>query len=156
MAESKKLYLVPGDGIGPEVVAEVRRVVEWLNAKRSAGFVIAEGLLGGVALDKHGVPLPQETVDEAMRTDAVVFGAAGGPKWANVAPHLVPEGHNGLLRLRREMQLYAKICPLSMHDALVDGSSLKRDRVQGLDMVVVREIYSGIYFGEPRGIEDLP
>jgi len=156
MADSRKLYFLPGDGIGPEILAEVRRVAEWMNAKRSAGFAITEGLLGGVALDKFGVPLPDETIAQAMRSDAIVFGAAGGPKWANVAPHLVPEGHNGLLRLRREMELYAKICPLSMHDALVDGSSLKRDRVEGLDLVVVREIYSGIYFGEPRSIEDLP
>jgi 3-isopropylmalate dehydrogenase len=152
----RTLYLLPGDGIGPEIMAEVRRVAEWLNELRNGRFAISEGLLGGCALDRFGVPLPDETTRAALAADAVIFGAAGGPRWANVAPHLVPEGHNGLLRLRREMQLFAKICPLVVHDALVDGSSLKREKIQGLDMVVVREIYSGIYFGEPRAIEDLP
>jgi 3-isopropylmalate dehydrogenase len=137
-------------------MSEVRRIAEWLNAHRDARFEMSEGLLGGCALDRFGVPLPDETIAAAMNADAVVFGAAGGPKWANVAPHLVPEGHNGLLRLRREMRLFAKICPLAIHDALVDGSSLKADKVRGLDLCVVREIASGIYFGEPRAIENLP
>ena len=150
MADSRRLYFLPGDGIGPEVMAEVRRIVNWLNERRSASFTVTEGLLGGVALDRLGVPLPDETVVAAMNADAVLFGAAGGPKWQNVAPDKVPEGHNGLLRLRREMGLFAKICPLTMHDALIEGSSLKRDRVEGLDFVVVRETFSGIYFGEPR------
>ena len=152
---ARTLYFLPGDGIGPEIMAEVRRIAEWMNAHRKARFAISEGLLGGCALDTHGVPLPDETIAAATAADAVLFGAAGGPKWANVAPHLVPEGHNGLLRLRREMKLFAKICPLAIHDALVDGSSLKREKVEGLDLCVVREIYSGIYFGEPRGIEQL-
>ncbi len=150
----KKLLILPGDGIGPEVMVEVRRVIEWLDRYRGIGFDITEGLVGGAAIDAHGTPLTDETMAEALAVDAVLLGAVGGPKWDDLPFEQKPE--RGLLRLRKEMELFANLRPAVVFDALADASSLKLDVVKGLDIMIVRELTGGVYFGEPRGIETLP
>ncbi|NQV22370.1 MAG: 3-isopropylmalate dehydrogenase [Rhodospirillales bacterium] len=154
MASNKTLLMLPGDGIGPEVMAQVRHVVDWFGKRRSVGFDIKDGLVGGCSYDAHGVPVTDEVVDDAMNADAVLLGAVGGPKWDNLDFSVKPE--RGLLRLRKDLDLFANLRPAICFDALVDASSLKPDVVKGLDILIVRELTGGIYFGEPRGIEDLP
>ena len=146
-----RLLLLPGDGIGPEVMVEVRKVVDWFGA-HGLPFEVEEDLVGGAAYDAHGKPLSDETMDKAQAADAVLLGAVGGPKYDDLEFALKPE--RGLLRLRKEMDLYANLRPAICFDALADFSSLKRDVVAGLDVMIVRELTSGIYFGEPRGIHD--
>jgi 3-isopropylmalate dehydrogenase len=154
MASNKTLLVLPGDGIGPEVMGEVRRVIEWMDQRRAVGFDVDEGLVGGAAIDAHGVPVTDETVADAMSVDAVLLGAVGGPKWDELPFEQKPE--RGLLRLRKDMDLFANLRPAMCFDALVDASSLKPELVSGLDIMIVRELTAGIYFGEPRGIETLP
>ncbi len=144
------LLILPGDGIGPEVMAEVRKVIDWYGAKRGLGFAVEEDLVGGCAYDAHGIPLTDATMAKAQSADAVLLGAVGGPKYDALDFSVKPE--RGLLRLRKEMDLYANLRPAQCFDALADFSSLKREVVAGLDIVIVRELTSGIYFGEPRGI----
>ncbi len=146
---ANSLLILPGDGIGPEVMAEVRRVIDWF-AGRGTAFEVSDGLVGGCAYDAHGTPLSDDTMAQAQAVDAVLLGAVGGPKWDDLDFSLKPE--RGLLRLRKEMDLYANLRPAQCFDALADFSSLKREVVAGLDIVIVRELTSGIYFGEPRGI----
>ena len=153
MASNKNLLILPGDGIGPEVMREVRRVVDWMDKRRAVTFDIDEDLVGGSAIDKHGIPLADETMDKAMEADAVLLGAVGGPQWDNLDFSIKPE--RGLLRLRKEMELFANLRPALCFDALVEASSLKPELVSGLDIMIVRELTGGVYFGEPRGIEDL-
>ncbi|MGR3485298.1 MAG: 3-isopropylmalate dehydrogenase [Paracoccaceae bacterium] len=143
------LLILPGDGIGPEVMAEVRKVVDWAG-RHGQTFEVAEDLVGGAAYDAHGAPLSDATMQAAQDADAVLLGAVGGPKYDALDFSVKPE--RGLLRLRKEMDLYANLRPAQCFDALADFSSLKRDVVAGLDIVIVRELTSGIYFGEPRGI----
>jgi len=150
----KKLLILPGDGIGPEVMVEVRRVIEWLDRYRGVGFEIAHGLVGGAAIDASGTPLTDETMADALAADAVLLGAVGGPKWDGLPFERKPE--RGLLRLRKEMGLFANLRPAVVFDALADASSLKLEVVKGLDIMIVRELTGGVYFGEPRGIETLP
>ncbi len=145
------LLILPGDGIGPEVMDEVKRVIEWFEDRRRIKFDVKEDLVGGCAYDVHGKPLSDETMEKAQRVDAVLLGAVGGPAYEKLAFEMQPE--RGLLRLRKEMDLYANLRPAQCFDALADFSSLKRDVVSGLDIMIVRELTSGIYFGEPRGIE---
>ena len=147
------LLILPGDGIGPEVMAEVRKVIGWYGAKRDIAFDVSEDLVGGCAYDKHGVPLADETMAKAQEADAVLLGAVGGPQYDVLEFKLKPE--QGLLRLRKEMDLYANLRPAQCFDALADFSSLKPEVVGGLDIMIVRELTSGIYFGEPRGIEKI-
>ena len=147
-----KLLILPGDGIGPEVMAEVRRIVDWHNAARGLDFQVEEDLVGGAAYDAHGVPLTDETLAKAQAADAVLFGAVGGPDYDDLDFNAKPE--RGLLRLRKEMDLYANLRPAQCFDALADYSSLKREVVAGLDLMIVRELTSGMYFGEPRGVTD--
>jgi 3-isopropylmalate dehydrogenase len=154
MSSNKTLLMLPGDGIGPEVMSQVRHVVDWFGARRSVGFDIKEGLVGGSAYEAHGLPVTDEVVDDAMNADAVLLGAVGGPQWDNLDFSLKPE--RGLLRLRKDLDLFANLRPAICFDALVDASSLKPEIVQGLDILIVRELTGGVYFGEPRGIEDLP
>ena len=154
MASNKKVLVLPGDGIGPEVVGEVRRVVDWMDKRRHVTFDLSEGLVGGAAIDKHGIPLTDETMADAMHVDAVLFGSVGGPQWEKLDFGVQPE--RGLLRLRKEMQLYANLRPAMVFDALADASSLKKELVAGLDIMILRELTGGIYFGEPRGIETMP
>ena len=144
------LLILAGDGIGPEVMAEVRKIIDWFGAKRGVTFDVSEGLVGGCAYDAHGTPLTDETMARAQEVDAVLLGAVGGPKYDNLDFSVKPE--RGLLRLRKEMDLYANLRPAQCFDALADFSSLKKDVVAGLDIMIVRELTSGIYFGEPRGI----
>lgn len=149
MASNRKLLLLPGDGIGPEVCREVRRLIEWMDRRRAVTFEVEEDLVGGAAYDRHGVSLTDETLEKAMASDAVLFGAVGGPKWAKLDGSETPE--KGLLNLRRELDLFANLRPATVFDALVEASTLKREVVEGTDLMVVRELTGGIYFGEPRG-----
>ena len=144
------LLILPGDGIGPEVMAEVRKIIDWYGAKRDLQFDVSEDLVGGAAYDKHGTPLHDDTMAKAQEVDAVLLGAVGGPKYDALDFSVKPE--RGLLRLRKEMDLFANLRPAQCFDALADFSSLKKDVVAGLDIMIVRELTSGIYFGEPRGI----
>ncbi|WP_210093189.1 3-isopropylmalate dehydrogenase [Ruegeria sp. HKCCSP346] len=144
------LLILPGDGIGPEVMAEVRRIIDWFGANRGLQFDVSEDLVGGAAYDAHGKPLSDETMAKAQEVDAVLLGAVGGPKYDDLDFSLKPE--RGLLRLRKEMDLYSNLRPAQCFDALADFSSLKKDIVAGLDIMIVRELTSGVYFGEPRGI----
>jgi 3-isopropylmalate dehydrogenase len=153
MASNRKLLLLPGDGIGPEVCREVRRVVEWMDKRRAVTFDVAEDLVGGAAYDAHGTPLTDETLATAMESDALLLGAVGGPKWDDLDFSQKPE--RGLLRLRKEMELFANLRPAICFDALVDASTLKPEVVRGLDILIIRELTGGIYFGEPRGVETL-
>ncbi|MBO1076024.1 3-isopropylmalate dehydrogenase [Roseomonas marmotae] len=154
MTANKRLLVLPGDGIGPEVMREVRRVIDWMDRRRHVGFAIEEGLVGGAALDAEGSPCPDKTVERALAADAVLFGSVGGPKWDSLPFERRPE--LGILRLRKELGLFANLRPALVLEPLVDASSLKSDVVRGLDLMIVRESTGGIYFGEPRGIETLP
>ena len=153
MASNRKVLILPGDGIGPEVMAQVRRVMEWLDHRDIAHFEVTEGLVGGASYDEHGTPLTDETLAEAYASDAILLGAVGGPKWDDLPFEDKPE--RGLLRLRKDLDLFANLRPALVFDALVDASTLKPDVIRGLDIMIVRELTGGIYFGEPRGIEDL-
>ena len=144
------LLILPGDGIGPEVMAEVRKIIDWIGDKRGVSFDVSEDLVGGAAYDKHGVPLADATMAKAQEVDAVLLGAVGGPQYDELDFSVKPE--RGLLRLRKEMDLYSNLRPAQCFDALADFSSLKKDIVAGLDIMIVRELTSGVYFGEPRGI----
>ncbi len=144
------LLILPGDGIGPEVMAEVRKVIGWFSEKRGLAFDISEDLVGGAAYDAYGTPLTDATMAKAQEVDAVLLGAVGGPKYDKLDFSVKPE--RGLLRLRKEMDLYANLRPAQCFDALADFSSLKKDVVAGLDIMIIRELTSGVYFGEPRGI----
>ncbi|WP_297772538.1 3-isopropylmalate dehydrogenase [uncultured Roseovarius sp.] len=144
------ILILPGDGIGPEVMAEVAKIIDWFGAKRGKTFDVSEDLVGGAAYDVHGTPLHDDTMERAQNVDAVLLGAVGGPKYDSLDFSVKPE--RGLLRLRKEMDLFANLRPAQCFDALADFSSLKKDVVAGLDIMIVRELTSGIYFGEPRGI----
>ena len=144
------LLILAGDGIGPEVMEEVKRVIGWFGDKRDLAFDVSEDLVGGAAYDAHGVPLHDDTMAKAQEVDAVLLGAVGGPNYDDLDFSVKPE--RGLLRLRKEMDLFANLRPAQCFDALADFSSLKKDIVAGLDIMIVRELTSGVYFGEPRGI----
>src|SRR5215813_4453611 len=154
MAKNKKLLILAGDGIGPEVMRQVARVLDWFAKRRALSFEVQEALVGGCSIDKHGVPITDAAMADAMSADAVLLGAVGGPKWDNLPFEKKPE--RGLLRLRKDMALFANLRPALVFDALVDASSLKPDLVRGLDLMIVRELTGGVYFGTPRGIETLP
>jgi 3-isopropylmalate dehydrogenase len=153
MRNRKHFLILPGDGIGPEVVAEVVRVAAWLTEHAGLELELESRDFGGTAYDKHGSPLPDETKAAALASDAVLMGAVGGPKWAGVPRAARPEA--GLLNLRKAMQVYANLRPALCFDALADASTLRREVVAGLDIMIVRELTGGVYFGEPRGIEQL-
>ena len=147
------LLLLPGDGIGPEVMAEVEKVLAWLGDTGAARFEVVRGLVGGCAIDAHGVPVSDADMAKAEAADAVLLGAVGGPKWDGVPYEIRPEA--GLLRLRKDLGLFANLRPAICHAALADASSLKRELVEGLDILIVRELTGGVYFGEPKEIVDL-
>ncbi len=144
------LLVLAGDGIGPEVMAETRRIMDWFGTRHGLNFDVGEDLVGGAACDAHGVPLSDAAMARAQEVDAVLLGAVGGPQYDDLDFSVKPE--RGLLRLRKEMDLFANLRPARCFDALADFSSLKRDIVSGLDIMIVRELASGCYFGEPRGI----
>jgi 3-isopropylmalate dehydrogenase len=150
---TRKVLVLPGDYIGPEIMTEAVKVLEAVSAKFDLGITLEYGLLGGAALDEHGVPLPEETLSRAREVDAILLGAVGGPKWDGVERHLRPE--RGLLAIRSELQLFGNLRPAILYPQLADASSLKPEIVSGLDILIVRELTGGIYFGEPRGIRTL-
>ena len=148
------ILLLAGDGIGPEIMAEAKKVIAWINSTGTIRIETTEGLLGGCAYDVSGSPFPPETLAAAQAADAILLGAVGGPKWANAPFDKRPE--QGLLDIRKELDLFANLRPAKVFPALADASSLKADIVKGLDVLIVRELVGGIYFGQPRGIEELP
>src|ERR1700678_4589678 len=150
---SYKLLLLAGDGIGPEVMVEVKRLLGFLAKAGIAKFEVDEALVGGSCSAAHKVPITEETMAKAHAANAVIFGAVGGPKWDNVGYDVRPEA--GLLRLRKELNLFANIRPAICYPALAESSSLKRDVVEGLDIIILRELTGGVYFGEPKTITDL-
>src|ERR1700759_5512959 len=154
MSANKKLLILPGDGIGPEVMREVRRVIDWMDRRRMVSFEISDDLVGGAAIDARGTPIADETMQKAREADAILFGSVGGPKWEKLGFQLRPE--LAILRLGKELDLFANLRPAIVLDPLVDASTLKADVVRGLNVMIVRESTGGIYFGEPRGGETLP
>ena len=148
-----KLLLLPGDGIGPEVMSEVKRLIDWLNAQGIAKFETETGLVGGCSYDADKVAITDKTVALAKNADAIILGAVGGPKWDSVPYDARPEA--GLLRLRKDLELFANLRPAICYPALADSSSLRREIVEGLDIMIVRELTGGVYFGEPKTITDL-
>jgi 3-isopropylmalate dehydrogenase len=147
------LLLLPGDGIGPEVMAEAKRVIDFFNKGGPDRFATEEALVGGCCYDAHKVAITDATMEKAKAADAVIFGAVGGPKWDKVSYDVRPEA--GLLRLRKDLDLYANVRPAIVYPALADSSSLKREVVEGLDIIILRELTGGVYFGEPKTITDL-
>ena len=151
--KKRKILLLPGDGIGPEVISEVKKIIEWLNSNKSLDFEIDQDLVGGAAYDKHGTPITDEAFYKAQESAAVILGAVGGPKWDNIDFSKKPE--RALLKLRKELKLFANLRPAICFKQLVDASSLKPEFVSNLDILFVRELTGGIYFGEPRGIKPI-
>ncbi len=145
---SYRVGIIKGDGIGPEIIDEAMKVLDAVASVEGINFSYEEFLLGGSAIDATGVPLPEETIQGVKRVDAVLFGAIGGPKWDNLARHLRPE--SGLLGLRKEMGTFANLRPATVYDELIEASTLKSEIVKGVDIMVVRELTGGIYFGQPR------
>lgn len=150
---SKKVLILPGDNIGPEIIAEAVKVLKRVDEKFSLGIELDYAHLGGAGLDAAGSPCPPETLDKARQADAILLGAVGGPQWDNVERHLRPE--KGLLTIRSELDLFGNLRPAIMYPQLAHASSLKPEFVSGLDILIVRELVGGIYFGEPRGIRTL-
>ena len=148
MGRNYKIGVIKGDGIGPEIIDEAVKVLDALSANMGFNVSYEEMLMGGVAIDETGVPLPEETIQGVKKCDAVLFGAIGGPKWDNIERHLRPE--SGLLALRKSMGTFANLRPAMVYDELVNASTLKADVVRGVDIMVVRELTGGIYFGQPR------
>jgi 3-isopropylmalate dehydrogenase len=148
-----KLLLLAGDGIGPEVMAEVKKLIAWMNARKMAEFETEDDLVGGCCYDAHKVSITDATMAKAHAADAIIFGAVGGPKWDKVPYEVRPEA--GLLRLRKDLALYANLRPAVTYPALADASSLKPELVKGLDVMILRELTGGVYFGEPKTITDL-
>ena len=153
MPNAKKLLLLPGDGVGPEVMAEVKRLLGFFANAGIAKFETEEGLVGGCCYDVHKVSITEETMAKAHAADAIIFGACGGPQWDNVPYDVRPEA--GLLRLRKDLGLFANIRPAICYPALAESSSLKREAIEGLDIIILRELTGGVYFGEPKTITDL-
>ncbi|MEA3434145.1 MAG: 3-isopropylmalate dehydrogenase, partial [Campylobacterota bacterium] len=152
MSKSYKIGVIKGDGIGPEIIDEAIKVLDAVSVTQGFNLKYEEMLLGGAAIDETGVPLPEETIKGVKKCDAILFGAIGGPKWDTLERHLRPE--SGLLGLRKEMGTFANLRPAMVYDELVNASSLKAEVIQGVDIMVVRELTGGIYFGQPRELHE--
>lgn len=150
---SYQLLVLPGDGIGPEVMREALRVLQWAGKHAGVDFTISQALVGGAAVDAYGTPIQDETVMQAQQADAVLFGSVGGPRWKRLGFSLRPE--IAILRLRKELGLFANLRPVILFDPLIEASTIKPEIIRGLDLVIVRECMGGLYFGEPRGIETM-
>lgn len=153
MNKTYTLQILPGDGIGPEIMAEAVKVIDWINDKTDITINTIHDKIGGQAYDEYATPLADSTLNDCRKADAILMGSVGGPKWDDVEYNKRPEA--GLLRLRKELDLFANLRPALVFDALIDASTLKPEIVSGLDILIVRELTGGVYFGEPRGIEDL-
>ena len=151
--KNRKILLLPGDGIGPEVVREVKKIIEWFNKNKSLDFSFEEELIGGASIDVNKIPITDEVFYKSLDSEAVILGACGGPKWDNLEFSKKPE--RALLKLRKELKLFANLRPAICFKQLVDSSTLKPEIVSGLNIMIVRELTGGIYFGEPRGIEPI-
>lgn len=149
---TKNILMLPGDGIGQEVCAEVKKIISWLNKNYNTDFTIEEDLIGGISVDNYGVPLSEKTIALAKKADAILLGSVGGSKWENIERNLRPE--RGLLGIRKALDLFANLRPAITFDELIDSSSLKPELVTNLDIMIIRELTGGIYFGEPRGIAE--
>jgi 3-isopropylmalate dehydrogenase len=147
---SKKILLLPGDGIGPEVCNEVQKIINWLNSNLNTNIEIEEALIGGISTDNYGKPLTEATISLAREADAIILGAVGGPKWEHLDIAIRPE--SGLLGIRKELDLFANLRPAVIFNELLESSTLKPDIVRDLDLLIVRELTGGIYFGNPRGV----
>ena len=154
MPANKKLLILPGDGIGPEVMREVRRVIDWMDRRRLVAFDISEDVVGGASIEARGTPISDDTMERARAADAILFGSVGGPQWDRLGFDMRPE--LAILRLRKELDLFANLRPAIVLEPLVNASTLKPDVIRGLDLMIVRESTGGIYFGEPRGVETMP
>ncbi|RXD50390.1 3-isopropylmalate dehydrogenase, partial [Xanthomonas perforans] len=150
---SKQILILPGDGIGPEIMAEAVKVLKRIDAQHGLGFELVYDELGGAAYDKYGSPLADETLERARAADAVLLGAVGGPQWDTIDPSLRPE--RGLLKIRSQLGLFANLRPALLYPQLADASTLKPEVVAGLDLLILRELTGGIYFGQPRGTRTL-
>ena len=146
-----KILILPGDGIGIEIIAQAVKVIDSLNRNHDMGMTLVDGLLGGIAYDETGSPLPDETIRSAKECDSILLGAVGGPKWESLERSLRPE--RGLLGIRSELELFSNLRPAILYPQLASASSLKNEIVSGLDLMIVRELVGGIYFGQPRGVE---
>ncbi len=151
---TKKILLIAGDGIGPEVVGQAKKIIDFFDKNSDKKFECENALLGGCAYDAVGTPFPEETLSLAKKSDAILLGAVGGLKWESLEYKHRPE--RGLLGIRKELELFANLRPAKVFDALVDSSTLKREVVEGLDIMIVRELTGDLYFGQPRGVETLP
>ncbi len=150
---TQKILLIPGDGIGPEVVSQAKKIINFFSQNTDKKFETEDALLGGIAFDQAGTPFPQETLDLARKSDAILLGAVGGPKWESLEYKYRPE--RGLLGIRKELALFANLRPAKVFNALADASTLKREIVEDLDIMIVRELTGDLYFGEPRGVTTL-
>ena len=153
MSDKHQIAVLPGDGIGPEVVREGLKILSAVAEKFCISFDLQEGIIGGAAIDKYGKPLPQSSLDLAKNADAVVLGAVGGPKWENLDYRIRPE--RALLGLRDRLELYANLRPAKVFSTLIDASSLKKEVIENTNIMIVRELVGGIYFGKPKGVEKL-
>lgn len=151
---TKKILLIAGDGIGPEVVGQAKKIIDFFDKNTDKKFEFENALLGGCAYDAVGTPFPEQTLELAKKSDAILLGAVGGPKWESLDYSARPE--RGLLGIRKELELFANLRPAKVFDALVDSSTLKREIVENLDIMIVRELTGDLYFGQPRGVETLP